>query len=327
MLKKPQVLRYALIALVCTVANAAPCSAQDQFPSRVVTIVSPFSPGSTPDVASRLLAPLLSERLGKPVIVENKVGANGNIAMASVARAAPDGYTLIMAPDVAFCVNPNIYANLPFDSRRDFVPIASVVTHQFVLLVRPDIPPRDIPSFAEFARTARPSLLYASIGVGSLHHLAMEMLKQRADIDLMHVPYRGGNAALTAILSGDVQAHFSASAGGEMINSGRLKALASTGSKRLKNFPNLPTVAETYPDYSVGAWIGLFAPAGTPDSIVARLRKDVRDATATPLFAERINVSGSEEPLLLNDADFLKLMESDCGKYGPLVKSLGIKAD
>ncbi|MEW6454463.1 MAG: tripartite tricarboxylate transporter substrate binding protein [Pseudomonadota bacterium] len=327
MQKRSAALRLAFIGFISIIANAPPCSAQDQFPSRVVTIVSPFSPGSTPDVASRLLAPILSERLGKPVIVENKVGANGNIAMASVARAAPDGYTLIMAPDVAFCVNPNIYANLPFDARRDFVPISSVVTHQFVLFVRPDMQPRDLPSFVEFARAARPPLLYASIGVGSLHHLAMEMLKQRANIDLMHVPYRGGSAALTAILGGDVQAHFSASAGGEMINSGRLKALASTGVKRLKSFPNLPTVAETYPDYSVGAWIGLFAPAGTPDAIVARLRKDVREAIATPFFAERINVSGSEEPLQLNDADFLKLMDSDCGKYGPLVKSLGIKAD
>jgi tripartite-type tricarboxylate transporter receptor subunit TctC len=316
----------AAACAVFAAANAAVAQAQDaKGPRGVVTIISPFAPGSAPDVSARVLAPLLAERWAAPVVVENKVGANGNIAMASAARAVPDGTTLIMAPDTVFCINPHLYKSTSFDPSRDFVPVASVVSNQFLLLVHPSVKASDLAGFVALARSAKPPLLYASIGVGSLHQLTMEMLKKRAGIELTHVPHRGGNATLTAILGGEVQAAFSGAASAGIIASGKLKALAISGSKRSAAFPDIPTLGETYPGLAVDAWMGLFAPAGMPESLLDKIRADVRDTLASPAFTERINVSGNLEPLLLDVAAFKQTIASDTAKYAAVLKELNIQ--
>ena len=312
------------VLLISVAASGMEKIGAQEFPQRTVTISSPFAPGSAPDVSARVMAPLLSERWSVPIVVENKVGANGNIAMAAVSRAAPDGTTLVMAPDTTICINPFVYKSAAFNPAKDLVPIASVVSNQFMLLTRADLPASNLSEFVALARASRPSLLYGSIGVGSLHHLAMEMLKRRAGIDLTHVPYRGGNAALNAILGGEVQATFSGASSAGLISSGKLRVLAMTGSHRSKGFPDLPSLGEIYPGYAIDAWIGLFAPAALPQSILARMRKDVRDVLQNPAFVDRIDVSGGLEPLLLSTEDFEKTIQVDCSKYREVVKENGI---
>ena len=189
------------------------------------------------------------------------------------------------------------------------------------LLVKRD----DLAGFVTLARSAKPPLLYASIGVGSLHQLAMEMLKKRAGIELTHVPYRGGNATLTAIMGGEVQAAFSGAASAGIIASGKLKALAISGSQRSAAFPDVPTLGETYPGLAVDAWIGLFAPAGMSESLLDKIRADVRDSLASPTFRDRINVSGNLEPLLLDVAAFKQTIASDTAKYTAVLKGLNIQ--
>jgi tripartite-type tricarboxylate transporter receptor subunit TctC len=327
MQRKAATLVFVAALAVGELVTLYAAQAQEIFPTRTVTIVSPFTPGSAPDVTARLVAPLLAEKWGKPVIVENRAGANGNIAMAAVARATPDGYTLVMAPDTTFCINPTVYANANLNPRRDFSPVASVAGNQFVLLVSPSLPSTTLAEFAAYARDAKPPLLYGSIGVGSLHHLAMEMLKKRTGIPMTHVPYRGGMATLTGVVAGEVQVTFSGAASAGLLSSGKLRALAISGSKRSKAFPDLPTVSETYPDFEINAWMGLFAPAGTPAPLLAKLRDDVRSVLREPAFLDRLNVSGNLEPLDLDIPAFSKMIDSDCEKYSEVVREVGIKLE
>jgi tripartite-type tricarboxylate transporter receptor subunit TctC len=313
------------IALPITIKVA---SADDlNYPTRRITIVSPFAPGSAPDVSARLLAQLMFDAWGKPVVVENITGANGNLAMDHVARSEPDGYTLIMAPDTTICVNPHIYSTIKFNPRRDFVPVTSVVSNQFLLVVNPSLPARTLSEFVKVAQHANPALLYASIGVGSLHQLAMEMLKKRAGIELSHVPYRGGAATLNAAMTGEIQVMFTGAASAGLVQAGKLRALAISGSKRSEGFPDLPTVGETYPGFAIDAWIGLFAPAKTPKAVVEKLRIEAQKILLSDTFQSKINVSGSLVPLVLEPNEFLDLIDKDFEQYGALVKEIGIKLD
>ena len=191
--------------LIVLIAGVALCAAAlAQYPSRPVKIVVTIPPGGAPDIAARILADRLSPALGQPVVVENRPGANGNTAGAEVARAAPDGYTLILGADSLITINPHIYARMPIDPLKDLVPVASLVSNQFVLSVNPTLPVKTLPEFVEYARKSNPPLAYASGGNGSQHQLMMEMLKQRAGIDLVHVPYRGGTPATTATMAGEI---------------------------------------------------------------------------------------------------------------------------
>jgi tripartite-type tricarboxylate transporter receptor subunit TctC len=194
-----------------------------------------------------------------------------------------------------------------------------------MLSVNPKVPVKTFKEFIEYARTASPPLAYASGGNGSQHQLAMEMLKKRAGINLLHVPYRGGSPAATATIAGETQVLFAGASSGPQIQSGLLRALAASGHKRSKRFPDLPTIGEFYPGYEVDIWLGLFAPAGTPEPIVATLRTEVHKLMAKPEFAEKLNVSGSLEPLILSPKDFDALIARDYDKYGAIVKEIGIK--
>lgn len=320
--------KYALIilAIACAVLAGLPATAQP-YPSRPIRIFVTIPPGGAPDIAARLIAQSLQEAHGWSVVIENRPGANGNIATDQVAKSTPDGYTLLLHADSGITINPHVYAKLPFDTRKDLVPIASIATNQFLLAVNPKVPVTNFKEFIEYARKTNPPLPYASGGNGSQHQLAMEMLKKRAGINLLHVPFRGGSPAATATIAGDTQVLFAGASSGPQIQSGLLRALAASGHKRSKRFPDLPTIGEFYPGYEVDIWLGLFGPAGLPEPIVTTLRTEVHKLLARPDFAEKLNVSGSLEPLILSPKDFDALIAKDYEKYGQIVKEIGIRVE
>lgn len=315
---------FAVLVALATLCGSA--SAQAQFPDRPIRIIAHTAPGGAPDIAARLLADQLTGSLGQPVIVENKPGANGNIAADYVVRSAPDGYTLLLVPDSVITVNPHIYGNLPFAPLKDLVPIASIYQNQFALTVNPSVPASTLPEFVAYARKANPPLRYASAGPGSLHQLGIEMLKQRAGIDLAHVPYRGGAAAGAATIAGETHVVLVGAGATGLMESGRLRALAITSAKRSPLFPDLPPIGNFYPGYDLTAWAGLFAPAGTPEPVLSRLHGEVHKALADPELLQKLTNAGPQ-PLLLSVQEFNALIRRDFDRYGELVKAIGLKIE
>ncbi len=302
-------------------------SALAQYPSRPVHIVVTIPPGGAPDIAARIVGQKLTESLGQPVIVENRPGANGNTAAEAVANASADGYLLILAADSLIAINPHLYAHMPLDTLKDLTPVASLVTNQFVLSVNPSLPVRTFPEFIEYARKAKPPLNYASGGNGSQHQLTMEMLKQRAGIDLVHVPYRGGAPATMATVAGEVAAMFAGTSTAPQIKAGRLRALAVAGAKRSPSFPELPTIGEFYPGFENSIWLGLFGPPGLPDDVLIRLRKEINRVLVLPEVREKLLASGSLEPFITTPEEFAAVIRRDYAKYGKVIKEAGIRAD
>lgn len=316
---------FAAALALCAISNL-PAAAQP-YPSRPIRVLITIPPGGAPDIAARLIGQYLQESVGWTFVIENRPGANGNIATEQVGKSAPDGYTLLLHADSGITINPHVYAKLPFDTRKDLLPVASIATNQFMIATNPKVPVKTFPEFIEYARKANPPLAYASGGNGSQHQLAMEMLKKRAGINLLHVPYRGGPPAATATIAGETQVLFAGASSGPQIQSGLLNALAASGHKRSKRYPDLPTIGEFYPGYEVDIWLGLFAAAATPEPIVTTLRTEVHKLLARPDFAEKLNVSGSLEPLILSPKEFDALIARDYEKYGAIVKEIGIKVE
>ena len=301
-------------------------SAAAQYPSRPITIIVPIPPGGAPDIAARVIADKLSQNIGQPVVVENKAGANGNIANEFVARSQPDGHTLGLLADSQITVNPHLY-KMPIDTLRDLAPVATVAANQFVLTVNPALPVRTFPEFIEYARKANPPLAYASGGNGSQHHLTMEMLKQRAGINLLHVPFKGGAPAAAATVAGDTAAVWSGSSNAPQIKAGRLRPLAVSGAKRSEQYPDLPTIGEFYPGFENSIWLGLFGPAGMPENVLTRLRSEVRRVLESPDVKQKMNAAGGLDPYLTTPQEFSALIRRDHEKYAKVVKDIGIKLD
>jgi len=318
--------RLARFLAMCVLALAtAPALAQ--YPSRPIKLIVPIPAGGAPDIAARVIGQKLSELLGQAVVVENHAGSNGNIAGDLVAKAPPDGYTLLLGQDSLVAINPHLYAKMPFDPLKDLAPVATLVSNQFVLAVNPSLPVRNFQEFIEYARRTTPPLPYASGGNGSQHHLSMEILKQRAGIDLLHVPFKGGTPATVATVAGDTAAMFAGTSTKPQIKAGKLRALAATGAQRSPEFPDLPTIGEFYPGYEVTIWLALFAPAGTPDAVLARLRTAVDKALGAPDVKEKLNAAGGVEPFVTTPEEFVALIRRDYDKYGKIVKSIGVKVD
>jgi tripartite-type tricarboxylate transporter receptor subunit TctC len=309
-----------LLTLFTTLAAA-------QYPSRPIHLIVPIPPGGAPDIAARVLGQKLFEQMGEPVVVENRVGSNGNIATELVARAAPDGYTLGLVADSQIAINPHLYSKMSFDTLRDLTPVSSVASNQFVLAINPSLPVRSFPEFIEYARKANPPLSYASGGNGSQHHLTMEMLKVRTGIDLVHVPYRGGAPATTAAVAGEVAAMWAGSSNAAQIKAGRLRALAVSGGKRSAQYPELPTISEFYPGFENSIWLGVFAPARLPEPVLERLRAEIRRALDSGDVKQRLNSSGGLDPYLLSPGEFAALIHRDYEKYAKVVRDLGVKVD
>ena len=311
----------AAALLVCAAAAWA------QYPTRPVRLVSPTSPGGAPDIAARTLADKLTSALGQPVVVENRIGSNGNLAAELVARSPADGHTLLLGQDSLFVINPHLYVRMPIDVHHDLVPVATVASNFFVLSVHPSLPVRTFPEFIEYARSARPPLAYASGGNGSQHHLTMEHLKALAGIDLVHVPYKGGAPATTAAVAGEVAAVFAGASSAPQIRAGRLRALAVTCAKRSDAFPDVPAIGEFYPGFEMTIWLGVFAPAATPEAVLGRLRAEIAKALAAPEVKDRFAAAGGLQPLVMSPAEFAALIRSDDAKYRELVRLTGAKLE
>jgi tripartite-type tricarboxylate transporter receptor subunit TctC len=320
-------LKVRLLLLALAVFAIGATSAWAQYPSRPVHLIVPIPPGGAPDIAARVLAAKLQETLGQPVVVENKPGANGNVASEYVARATPDGHTLALIADSQVVINPHLYKKMPFDTLKDLAPVSTVAANQFVLAINPSLPVKTFPEFIEYAKKANPPLTYASGGNGSQHHLTMEMLKRRAGIELVHVPYKGGSPATMATVSGETAAMWAGSSNAAQIKAGRLRALAVSGEKRSVQYPDLPTIGEFYPGFHNSIWLAIFAPAGTPEPAVTRLREELKRALESPETKQKFNNAGGLEPFFLAGEEFNALIRRDYEKYGRVVKEVGVKLD
>ncbi|MCC6890908.1 MAG: tripartite tricarboxylate transporter substrate binding protein [Hyphomicrobiales bacterium] len=322
--------RRRLIALsaagIAMPAAARSGFAQD-YPSRPIRMNVGYPPGGAADLVARLVGQGLSARLGQPVVIENRPGSGANVAGEATAKAAPDGYTILHGTDNIFIANPHLYAKMTFDPLKDLVPVSSLTSNQLLLAVHPSVPARDLREFVELARKTRPPLFYASIGNGSQHHLAMEMLKQHAGIDLTHVPYRGGGPASIALLAGEISAMFGGGSLVPTIQSGKVRGLAATAATRFPLLPELPTIGEIYPDYEVLIWHGLFVPRGVPQPIIARLRAEVLEVLKQPDLIKRLAASGSGEPYISTLEEFNARIRADHAKYGKVIRAIGIKLD
>ncbi len=321
------------VALWCTwvvlgVAMGAGVNAQvPSYPTQTIKLISPIPSGGAPDLIARILAAKLTDLTQQAVVVENRVGSNGLIAADHVAKSAADGHTLLVGMDSIFTVNPYLYTKTTLDVNRELIPVASLGANQFVLSANANLPIKNFAEFLELAKQANPPLAYASAGNGSQHHLIMELLKSRAGIDLMHVPYKGGAPATTATVAGEVAIMFAGTSNSNLIKAGKLKALASTGAKRSRVFAEVPTINETYSDFEASIWIGLFAPAGTPLATVNKIREHVTKALATPEVIDSLFKSGGIEPLITSQEEFKALIVRDQKKYAKIIQSLKIKVD
>jgi tripartite-type tricarboxylate transporter receptor subunit TctC len=262
------------------------------------------------------------------VVVENRVGSNGNIASEVTSKAPPDGYTLLLCADSQIVINPHLYKNrMPLDTLKDLTPVATIASNQFVLAVNPSLPVKTFQEFIAYAKKADPPLAYASGGNGSQHHLSMEMLKARAGINMVHVPYKGGTPAATATVAGETMAVFSGTSNAAQIKSGRLRALAVTGARRTDTFPELPTIGETYPGYEVTIWLALYGPPGLPEPVLTRLRTEINKLLARPEIKQRLHGAGGLEPFITTPAEFAAMTRRDYDKYDKVVKEVGATID
>ncbi len=314
------------ITLPLTAAWAAPARAAD-YPQKPIRLIVHIPPGGAPDIAARALALELPALLGQQVVVENHAGANGNIAGDLVAKAAPDGYTLLLGTDSTLVINPHVYAKMPFDPLKDLLPVAPLVSNDFVLSVNPKLPVKNLAEFVALAKRSEPPLFYGSSGNGSQHHLTMEMLRQTAGINLKHVPYKGGSPATAATIAGEVSAMFAGSSTAAQIKAGNLRAIATTGIKRTSAFPDVPTIAETYPGFQNSIWLGVFAPKGTPGDVVQTLRSAIAKAQQKQSFKDRVANAGGMEPYMANPAEFSEHIRADYARFGKLARQIGLTLD
>ena len=295
-----------------------------QWPQKAISTVVGFEPGGGTDTTARIIAPALGDLLGQQVVVENRSGAGGNIAVDVVARAAPDGYTLVLANVGALTVNPHIMKT-PYDPLKDLVPVSMAAVFANVLVVQPALPIKNVGDFVKYAKQ-KPGVTYASSGIGGAGHLAGELLKGMAHIDIVHVPYKGGGPAMQGFLGGQVDSFFATPISSiSQIRSGKARAIATTGSKRAKLMADVPTVAEQgFPGYEALNWYGYLAPAGTPKEIVERLHRDIAKALANPKVIEQMERTGVE-PLAMTPEEFGRYIRREYDTWGKVVKEAGIK--
>jgi tripartite-type tricarboxylate transporter receptor subunit TctC len=317
----------ALVILLFACGPAATLPATAAYPDRPIRIIVPHPPGGASDTAARALAAHLSAALGQPVVVDNRPGSNGNIAAEATARAVPDGCTLMLAVDSQVVVNPHVYRSLQIDTLRDLTPIATVGSTTLVLAVHPALPVTDLAGFIAYARRARPPLAYASIGVGSMHHLTVEMLKAAAGIDLLHVPYKGGGPATKALLAGEVSVMVGGNSLAAQIAAGKARPIAVMSRQRSPKFPHLPAVAERHRGVEAQSWLGILGPAGMPDAVVALLHSTIARIVDDDGFAGQLAAAGGIEPLHLPPQEFAALIRAEHARYGAIVTALGLTLD
>jgi tripartite-type tricarboxylate transporter receptor subunit TctC len=324
-----RILRRRFLSLV-TGAAALPSFMSplwaDAYPTRPVRIIINDAPGGAPDVAARLISEWLSERLGQPFIVENRPGGGGNIGTQAVVRATPDGYTLLLVGTTT-AINATIYKNLNFNVVHDIAPVAGIVRVPLIMVVNPSFPSKSVPEFISYAKANPGKLNMASAGNGTGPHVAGELFKMMAGIDMVHVPYRGGPPALTAVLGGQADVYFVASSSSiQFIKAGKLSPLAVTTATRWQSLPNVPTVSEFVPGYEASVWFGVGAPKGTPTEIVMKLNDEINAGLSDTKVAARFTDIGGTV-MIGSSADFGKLIADETEKWAEVVTFSGAKPD
>ncbi len=318
--------RSALLAAAAIFCTASAWG-QDHYPSRAMRLVVGFPPGSAADVVARIISPRLAEGLGQPVLVENKPGAGSNIAAESVARSSADGYTLFFG-SVANAINTTLTKGLSFDFERDFVPVSGIATLPNILVVHPSIDARSVRDLIAVAKDKPGAILYGSAGNGTSPHLSGELFNLMAGVKLVHIPYKGSPQAVADLLAGRVQVMFSPpSTVLPQIKAGRLRALASTGSRRASVAPDLPTIAESgLPGFETTIWFGLFAPAGTPLEIVDRLSRETARVLGTPGVKSQLASQGVDI-MPSTPAELGEYVRSETDKWSQVVRASGARVD
>lgn len=310
-----------------TAAGASTMALALDYPTKPVKIVVTYPPGGGADIMARLVAQKLTTSLGQPFIVENKPGASGQIAAMSVAKAEPDGYTL-MVDASSYAVNPSLYPKLAYDPKKAFVPVTTLALFPNMLVVTPGFATGSVKELVAMAKAEPGKISYASSGNGSAQHLAGELFKQQAAVNLQHVPYKGGGPAMNDVMAGHVPVFFANMASGlSHVKSGKLKALAVTGSKRSASMPDLPTMAEAgVPGYDVYEWNVLVAPAGTPEAVINKLQDEVKKVLAQKDVRERVDAFGGEV-VASSPAETAKFIDEQTQKWAVVLKKGNIKVD
>ncbi|WP_298232245.1 tripartite tricarboxylate transporter substrate binding protein [uncultured Azohydromonas sp.] len=319
--------RRTLTVAALALAAALPVAqAQDQWPSKPITYVVAFPAGGTSDIVARLIAQKLGPALGTTVIVDNKAGAGGSVGSEQVARAAPDGYTILGGTISSHAINVSLYSKLGYDPVTSFVPVALIGTNPVVLVTRQDSPYKTVADVIAAGKAKKP-MTSASAGNGTSQHLALELLKFKTGIGIDHIPYKGSAPAIQDVMAGQVDMMFDTTVvAGPHIESGKLRALAVTSPKRLSSMPNVPTLAETVPGYEVVSWQAIFAPAGTPKAIQQRLHDEVNKILAQPDVKERLAKLGMEAGQMGTE-QFTAFQKAEVAKWAQLIKAANIKIE
>jgi len=312
-----------LLTGMSAVPIASRSARAEVYPSRPVRLIVGFAAGGVPDIVARVVGQWLSERLGQPIVVENRSGAGGNIAVETVVNAPSDGYTLLLVPTAA-AINSTLYDKLNFNFSRDIAPVAGITRIPNIMLVNPSVPVHSVAEFITYAKANRGKISYGSAGVGSGPHLAGALFNMMAGVDMVHVPYRGGPPALTDLIAGQVQVLFINGSISEYIQAGRVRALAVTSAMRSAEFPDVPTVSEFLPGYEASAWFGVGAPKNTPVEVVDRLNKEINAGLTDPKVRARLADFGGAS-LAGSPEDFRKLIVDETDKWSRVIRSAGIK--
>jgi len=317
----------AALAATTVAFGLAPAYAQDAYPTKPVRFIVGQAPGGATDIIARLVAGKMNETLGQNAIVENRTGAAGSIGAASVAKSAPDGYTLLVVSS-SYAINPSLYASLPFDPQKDLAPVSLLAEAPFLLVVHPSVPAKSVKDLIALAKAQPNTLTYGSGGLGSSGHLAGALFEMGSRVKLTHIPYKGAGQALVDVISGQITFMFaSVLSSAPQIKQGRLRVLGVTSRKRSAALPQVPTIAEAgVPGYSATTWYGVLAPAGTRQPIIDRLSAAVHKAVMSPELRERM-LSDGAEPIGSSPAEFQKHLAAEMAKSRKIVQSAGVKAE
>ncbi len=308
-------------------AGAASAATPDQYPTRPIRLVISYSAGGPVDIVGRLAGLKLAEALGQPVVADNRAGANGNIATEIVASSTPDGYTLLVGSNGSIAINPGLYRSLHADPVRDLAPIILLASSPLILVTHPSVAPNTVKELIQLSKFRPGSINFASAGSGSSAHLAAELFKGLAAVDLVHIPYKGAAPALTDLVAGQVQVMFTGvSATLPFVKSGKLKALGVTGEKRVPVLPEVPAIAETVAGYEVTTWYGLFAAAKTSPVIINRLYRVLAEALASADTRQRLASLGAE-PAGLPPEKFAPMIKQEIAKWAKVVKDAGVRPE
>ncbi len=312
-----------LLALPCGTALS------QAYPTRPVRMVVGFPPGGGTDVVARIISPRLSENLGQPVVIENRPGATGTVAAAMVAKSPADGYTIMMGHVSVNAIAPSLFPNLQYDVAKDFAPITLAASVPHFVVVHPSVPVNSVSELIAYAKTRPGKLSFPSAGNGSTPHLAGEIFKSMAGVNLVHVPYKGTGQSMQDLLAGQHQVAFdTAPASAGYVRSGRMRVLGVSSAKRVPEYPDVPTVAEAgVPGYEVTTWYGVFAPGGTPAAIVNRLHADITNAMQAPGTRTRLAEAGADGTITRTPEEFAAMVRADIARYAKIIKDAGLKID